>query len=124
MCKLKTFVIALILLEIIFSAQFTVVSAQDSQGTRKALINKTGWIVTGRNDFKQEVKVIEKDIEGIQVTQRILKSLTEIIVDVSGRRIEPFDKHKSNNRIFSVRGFSVYEIKGRVFAYSVSLVPI
>lgn len=117
--------VALVILVVgLLTPQINVVSAQNSQKPREANVKKDGWIVPGLDDFRQEAQVIEKDIEGIRVIHHILKSPAEIFVDANGRRVELFAKRKSKDRIFSVRNFSAYEIKGRIFAYSVSLVPI
>jgi hypothetical protein len=124
MRRIVVSVALLILIMGLLMSQFNFVSAQNSQKLREATVKKEGWLVPGRNDFRQELKVFEKDIDGICVIHRILKSPSEIVVDVTGRKVKLFAKRKSNDRIFSVREFSVYEAKGRIFAYSVSLVPL
>lgn len=113
----------LILLATLLSPQI-IVCAQDSRKLRKAVVKKEGWLIPGRDDFKQVSKVVVKNIEGVDVTQKELVSPAEIIVDVDGSRVKPFVRRKSDVRLFSVRGFGVYESNGRVFAYGVNLVPV
>lgn len=100
------------------------VCAQASQKPRKVVVKKEGWLIPGRDDFKQVAKVVEKNIEGVDVTRKELESPAEIIVDVNGSRVKPYARRKSAVRLFSVRGFDVYESKERVFAYGVELVPV
>jgi hypothetical protein len=109
---------------VILSAPIILISAQDSQKPRKILVKKEGWLVPGQNYFKDVSEVVEKNIEGVAVTQKVLKAPTEIIVDVDGNTVKPFVKRKSSVRLFSVYSFSVYESKGRIFAYGVDLVPV
>jgi hypothetical protein len=124
MRKSRTYATVLILLGTILPPQIIVVSAQDSQKPRKVMVKKEGWLIPGRDDFKQVSKVVEKNIDDVAVIHRILEAPTEIIVDVDGNRVKPFVRRKSDVRLFSVRGFSVYESNGRVFAYGVALVPV
>jgi hypothetical protein len=124
MNRLKVYIAFIALLVLTLLPQVPFASAQVSRQTRKPVMKIGGWIVPGRDDFKRESKVIKENIEGFEVTRRILESPTEIFVDVSGKTVELFARRKSDSRIFSVGGFSMYEMNGRVFAYSVSLVPI
>jgi hypothetical protein len=124
MHKSKVHFVFLVLLGAILSLQIHLVSAQESQKPHKVTVNKDGWLVPGRDDFKKESKVIEKNIDGVEVTHRIMESPAEIFVDVSGKTVELFAKRKSDALILSVRGFSVYEANGRVFAYGITLVPV
>ena len=114
----------LILLGTILPPQPLVVFAQDSQKRRKVVVKKEGWLIPGRSDFKNVSKVVEKNIEGIAITLKLHEAPTEIIVDVDGNRVKPYVGRKSDVRLFSVRGFGVYEANGRVFAYGVDLVPV
>lgn len=123
MSKSGTHTAVSILLAAILLPQI-IVFAQNAQKPRKVVVKKDGWLIPGRNDFKQVSEVVEKNIEGAAVTQKVLDAPTEIIVDVDGNRVEPFVTRKSNVRLFSVRGFSAYESNGRLFAYGVSLVPV
>jgi hypothetical protein len=122
MSRSGTFAAGSILLAAIFLAQ--IVSAQNSQKPRKVVVKREGWLIPGRDDFKQVSKVVEKNIEGVAINQKVLDARTEIIVDVDGNRIKPFVRRKSNVPLYSVRGFSMYESNGRVFAYGVDLVPV
>src|SRR5687767_12982725 len=99
MGKAKTYSAALILLGTIFSPQI-IVCAQESQKPRKIMVKKEGWLISGRDEFKQVSKVIEKNIEGVPVTHKILEAPTEIIVDVDGNRVKPFARRKSDVRLF------------------------
>jgi hypothetical protein len=121
MRKLKIHIAFLVLLGAMASLQIHLATAQES---RKVTVNKDGWLVPGRDDFKRESKVIGENIQGVEVTNRIMESPTEIFVDGSGKRVELFAKRKSNGLVFSVRGFSVYEVNGRIFGYGVTLVPV
>jgi hypothetical protein len=123
MKKSETYIVVSILLAAIFLPQM-IVSAQNSQKPRKVVVKKEGWLIPGRDDFKQVSNIVEKNIEGITATQKVLDAPNEIVVDVDGNRVEPFVKRKSNARLLSVRSFSAYESNGRVFAYGVSLVPV
>ncbi len=123
MSKSGTYAALSILLAVILLQQITV-SAQNSQKLRKVVVKKEGWLIPGHNDFKQVSKVVDKNIEGVAVTQKVLEARTEIIVDVVGNRVKPFVRRKLNVRLFSVDGFSMYESNGRVFAYGVALVPV
>ena len=114
----------LILLGALLLPQTYFVSAQESRKPRKVMVNKDGWLVPGQDYFKTESKVVKKNIEGIEVTHRIMASPAEIFVDVSGKRVELYAKRKSDDWIFSVRDLSVYEVNGRIFAYGVTLVPV
>ena len=113
----------LILFGVIFSSS-VIGHAQGSQNPRKVTVKKNGWLIPGRDNFKQVSKVLEKNIEGIDVTQKILEATEEVIVDGEGRSVKPLGERKPNVQLFSVRGFSVYESDGRVFAYGVALVPV
>ena len=123
MRKSETYTAISILLATIFLPQI-IVSAQTSQKPRKVVVKKEGWLIPGRDDFKQVSEIVEKNIEGVSVTQKVFDAPNEIIVDVDGNKVKPFVRRKSDVRLFSVRGFSVYESNGRVFAYGVSLVPV
>lgn len=122
MSKSETHVSILVLLAVILFPQ--IVAAQSPQKPRKAVVKKEGWLIPGRDDFKQVSQVAEKKIEGVAIIQKLLKAPAEIIVDLDGNRVNPWVKRKPDVRHFSVRNFSIYESKGRVFAYGVDLVPI
>jgi hypothetical protein len=122
MSKSETHAVISVLLAAILLPQ--IVSAQNSQKPPKIMVKKEGWLIPGRDSFKQVSEVVKKNVEGVAVTQKVLEAPTEIIVDMDGNRIKPFVRRKSDVSCFSVRGFSVYESKGRVFAYGVALVPV
>ncbi len=124
MRKSKVHFAFLVLFGMTLSLQIHLISAQESPKSRKVTVNKDGWLVPGRDDFKKESKVVGKNIDGVEVTHRIMESPAEIFVDVSGKRVELFAKRKSDEMLLSVRGFSVYEANGRIFAYGVTLVPV
>jgi hypothetical protein len=120
--KLRLYAPTIILLGLILSPEILV--AQVSQKPRKVVVKKEGWLIPGRDGFQKVSKVVEKNIEGVAVTHKILEAPAEIIVDVEGHKVKPFVRRKSDVRLFSVRGFSVYESEGRIFAYGVALVPV
>jgi hypothetical protein len=61
MCKSGTYAAVSILLAAIFLPQI-IVSAQSSQKPRKVVVKKEGWLIPGRDDFKQVLKIIEENI--------------------------------------------------------------
>ena len=124
MRKGKTLGAVLSLLACTFSSQISFVAAQDSQKSRQPAVKKEGWIVPGRDSFNQVSKILEENIEDVNVTQKILKAQNEIFVELSGKTVEPFVKRKSAAQRFVIHGVTAFESKGHVFAYAVYLVPV
>ncbi|GEM_PF-2982228 len=90
---------------------------------RRKVIKKEGWQIPGIKDFTKVSNVKPLRVNDIEVSQKVYQSESEPIVDIRGNTIE-LNKQKANNPLFAVRDFIVYEVKGHIFGYGVTLIPV
>lgn len=98
---------------------------QSDSASQKPQINEIGWQIPGSNhfDFTKPRKL--KVIDGTEVYFQVLLHMEkeEPIVDVDGNELSIEDA-KEKDRLFIVREVVAYTLDDRIFAYSVSLVPV
>ena len=106
---------------------------QQSAKPRQKTLKEDGWRVPGVDEYRTVATVKERQVEGVEVTQKVFEIEARPVVDVDGNTVGNIDQKginvsqevaKKKKRLFDVRDFSTYEVKGRVFAYGVTLVPV
>lgn len=109
------------------------IKTKKSARTRKKVVKQDGWRVPGVDEYRTVDTVLKKQINDIEVTQKVFKSEARPVVDLDGNTVGDINQQginvtlqtaKKKRRLFDVRGFSTYEVNGRVFAYGVTLVPV
>jgi hypothetical protein len=106
---------------------------EKSTRLRKKTVKEDGWRVPGIDEYRKVSSVTEKQVKGVAVTQKVFEAEARPVVDLDGQTVGNIDAKGINvsqavadekKRLFDVRGFSTYEVNGRVFAYGVTLVPV